>query len=114
MAALSVIMTFLQNPSWLIGGLFSAVLSWNLLSKSFQEKYCSAISYGKIVSIKANGTFLGGEHQPLYNSEIAYLDRIKTFKNLPPNFIHDYAPGDIIEIKYNERKPNTSFVNFVN
>lgn len=113
MTLLSIFMSFYQSPSWLIGGAFSAYISWQLLAKSFQENACISITKGRIISIKANGTFLGGEHQPLFNSEVAYLDRIKLFKNLPPNFIHDYAPGDIIEIKYNPKKPNTAFVNFL-
>lgn len=114
MALLSIIMSVYQSPVWLIGGSFSAYLAWQLLSKPIQERNCKTLTMGRVINIKANGTFLGGKHQPLYDSEVAYLDRVKTFKNLPPNFIHDVSPGDTIEIKYNAKKPNIAFINFIN
>lgn len=114
MAVLSLFMSVFQSPGWLISVPFSGYLAWQLLSKPIQEKNCKTITKGRVLNIKANGTFLGGKHQPLYNAEIAYLDKVKTFKNLPPNFIHNVAPGDILEIKYNAKKPSIAFVNFTN
>jgi len=67
---------------------------------------------GEVLKIKANGTFLGGPHQPLYDADITYLNYTKRFKNLPPNFIHDVSPGDKVEIAYNSNKPEDSAVNF--
>jgi hypothetical protein len=113
MAILSIVMAFIQSPAWLIGGSFSAYFAWQLLSKEFHELNCKALTKGKVLTIKANGTFLGGQHQPLHNAEIAYLDSVKEFKNLPPNFIHDVSPGDIIEVKYNAKRPDVAFVNFI-
>ena len=114
LTAFSLIMGITDNPVWLIGGVFSAFFAWNTLSSLFFEKTCTKTTRGKVLSIKANGTYLGGRHQPLHNAEIAYLDKVKTFKNLPPNFIHEVSPGDVIEIKFNPKKPNTAFVNFLN
>lgn len=113
MALLSIVMAFVQSPSWLIGGGFSIYLAWQLLSKEIKERQCKTITKGKVLSIRANGTFLGGQHQPLHNAEIAYLDTVKEFQNLPPNFIHDVSPGDIIEVKYNAKKPDVAYVNFL-
>ncbi|MFQ3229049.1 hypothetical protein [Reinekea sp.] len=113
MALLSIVMAFAQSPSWLIGGGFSIYLAWQLLSKEIKERQCKTITKGKVLSIRANGTFLGGQHQPLHNAEIAYLDTVKEFQNLPPNFIHDVSPGDIIEVKYNAKKPDVAYVNFL-
>lgn len=110
----SIIMSIADNPIWLVGGAFSAYFSWNTFSAIFLEKTCSKTTSGKVLSIKANGTFLGGRHQPLHDAEIAYLDKVKIFKNLPPNFIHEVSPGDIIEIKFNPKKPSIAFVNFLN
>lgn len=98
---------------WIPGLLISTYLSWRFLSAQVFEKQCSVITKGRVLDINANGTFLGGKHQPLHNANIAYLDRIKEFKNLPPNFIHDVSAGDIIEIKYNPKKPHIAFVNFL-
>ncbi|WP_028672079.1 hypothetical protein [Saccharospirillum impatiens] len=111
-AAFSIVMAVVQSPGWLIGGLFSVHLAWQLLSKEIRQANCKTITKGKVLTIWANGTFLGGHHQPLHNAEIAYLDTVKEFKNLPPNFIHDVSPGDVIEIKYNAKKPDVAFVNF--
>ncbi len=113
LAAFSLVMGIIENPTWLIGGTFSLSFAWNTLTPLYLEKTCSKVTKGKVLSIKANGTFLGGRHQPLHNADIAYLDKIKTFKNLPPNFIHDVSPGDIIDIKFNPRKPARAFVNFL-
>ena len=113
MSVLSIVMAIVDSPAWLFGGLFSMHLAWQLLSKEYQQARCNATTKGKVLSIRANGTFLGGQHQPLHNAYIAYLDTVKEFKNLPPNFIHDVAPGEIIEIKYNARKPDVAFVNFI-
>ena len=113
MAILSLYMAITHNAVWLIGGSFSLYLAWQILAPLYLEKECTAITNGKVLSIRANGTFLGGRHQPLHDAEIAYLDRVKTFKNLPPNFIHDVSPGDIIEIKYNAKNPSTAFINFI-
>ncbi len=114
MAILSTVMTFFQNPSWMIGGVFSYYLAWSFLAPEFHKKSHDSITNGKILSIRANGTFLGGPHQPLYDAEISYLDQVKKFKNLPPNFIHDISPGDIIEIAYNSRNPLNASVNLLN
>lgn len=113
MSVLSIVMAIVDSPAWLIGGLFSIHLAWQLLSKEYSKAHCNVITKGKVLSIRANGTFLGGQHQPLHNASIAYLDTVKEFKNLPPNFIHDVAPGEIIEIKYNARKPDIAFVNSI-
>lgn len=113
MSVLSIVMAIVDSPAWLIGGLFSIHLAWQLLAKEYRKTHCNAITKGKVLSIRANGTFLGSKHQPLHNASIAYLDTVKEFKNLPPNFIHDVAPGEIIDIKYNARKPDIAFVNFI-
>jgi hypothetical protein len=113
MTLLSLVMSLLQDPVWLIGASFSAYLTWQLLSPEYFKKDCKVITKGKVLDIKANGTFLGGRHQPLHNATIAYLNSVKEFKNLPPNFIHDVSPGDVIEIKYNAKKPHIAFVNFL-
>lgn len=114
MAVLSIIMSIVQSPAWLISGIFSSYLAWQLISKEIKQLSCKALTKGKVLSIRANGTFLGGQHQPLHNAYIAYLDTVKEFKNLPPNFIHDISPGDIIDVKYNAKKPNNAFVSFIN
>lgn len=113
MALLSLIMAIVQHPGWLIGGAFSFYLSWQVISEGWSKRSCANITKGKVLSIRANGTFVGGHHQPLHNAQIAYLDSIKEFTNLPPSFIHDVSPGDIIEIKYNAKKPDVAFVNFL-
>jgi hypothetical protein len=113
MALLSITMGITQDPSWFIGAAFSMYLTWQLLSPGYFEKGCIEITKGKVIDIKANGTFLGGKHQPLHNADIAYLGRVTTFKNLPPNFIHEASRGDIIEVKYNPKKPHIAFVNFL-
>jgi len=112
LAAYSLYASIFVSTAWIPGCLITCYLSWTFLSPSLFEGKCDAITQGRVISVNANGTFLGGRHQPLHNSKIAYLDRIKTFKNLPPNFIHDVKPGDIIEIKYNAKKPHVAFVNF--
>lgn len=114
LAIYSLYSTIFYSPTWMIGCLITSYLSWQFLSADYLQSKCDMVTKGRVINIKANGTFLGGKHQPLHNSEIAYLDRIKIFRNLPPNFIHDISPGDIIEIKYNSRKPHIAFVNFIN
>lgn len=114
MAVLSTIMIFVQNPSWIIGGLFSYYLAWSFLSPEFKKGKHDTITNGKVINIKANGKLLGGPHQPLHDAEIFYLDRVKKFKDLPPNFIHDVSPGDIIEISYDSKNPDNACVNFIN
>ena len=98
MAVLSLFMGIFQSPAWLIGGTLSTYLVWQLLSKPIQEKNFKKIKKGRVLNIKANGTFLGYKHQPLYDAEIAYLDRVKKLKNLVPNSIHDVVPEDILKI----------------
>lgn len=112
-AAYSLYAAIFISKYWFIGFVFTAFYSWEFLSSYQFEKTCNAITKGRVLDIKPNGKFIGGRHQPLYNSEIAYLDRVKTFKNLPPNFIHSVSSGDIIEIKYNTKKPHIAFVNFI-
>jgi hypothetical protein len=112
-ALYSLYASIFVDIGWIIGCLFTSYLSWKFLSAQYFEKECSIITKGKVLDIKANGTFLGGKHQPLHNAIIAYLDRVKEFKDLPPNFIHDVSPGDVIEIKYNAKKPHIAFVNFL-
>lgn len=113
MGVLSIIMTFAQtNLSWLIGGAFSFYLAWSLLSPGFEKKSYDSTTRGQVISIRANGTFLAGPHQPLHDAEIGYLDRIKKFKNLPPSFIHEVSVGDFVEISYNSKKPDQANVNY--
>lgn len=101
-----------RNPSWIIGGTASLYMAWTFLYPLYSKTKCDATTSGRVLEIKANGTFLGGHHQPLYDAEIAYLDTVKAFKDLPPNFIHDISPGDVIPIKYNSESPNIAFVDF--
>ncbi|EAT13254.1 hypothetical protein HF888_07160 [Bermanella marisrubri] len=101
-----------KNPSWVIGGLASLYLAWTFLYPLYSQTKCDSATSGRVLEIKANGKLLGGPHQPLYDAEIAYLDIVKVFKDLPPNFIHDVSPGDVIPIKYNSKNPNTAFVDF--
>jgi hypothetical protein len=112
MTLLSITMAYLQSPTWLIGGGFSAYLAWTLNTPTIFGKYCTQITTGKVLDIKKNGTFLGGYHQPLYNAKIAYLDRIKIFKNLPPGFSSEVSVGSLIEIKFNPKNRNIAFVNY--
>jgi len=113
LALYSLYASIFVSIGWVPGLLVTSFLSWKFLSVQYYEKECTVITKGKVLDIRANGTFLGGMHQPLHNANIAYLDRIKEFKDLPPNFIHDVSPDDIIDIKYNARKPHIAFVNFL-
>ena len=97
---------------WLIGVIFPLYFSWNVLSTEFIGRSCKASTNGRILSIGANGTFIN--RLPLYQAEIAYLDRIKTFDNLPNDFIHQAKKGDLISIKYNPSKPHIAIINFSN
>lgn len=79
--------------------------AYTLLMPLLHTKRYSEATQGVILSIKANGASLGGTHQPLYKSAIRYLDIEKEFNNLSPYFIHNYQPGDTINIKYNPNNP---------
>jgi hypothetical protein len=113
LALYSLYASIFVSAGWMPGLLITSYLSWKFLSAPYYEKECTVVTKGKVIDIKANGTFLGGMHQPLHNAHISYLDRIKEFKDLPPNFIHDVSPGDVINIKYNARKPHIAFVDFL-
>lgn len=110
--AFTVIAIYESSYMWLIGVIFPLYFSWNILSSEFTSKSCQAITNGRILSIGANGTFIN--RLPLYQAEIAYLDRVKIFDNLPNNFIHQAKKGDLISIKYNPSKPHIAIINFKN
>lgn len=110
MVVTSIIMAFAHSPVWIIGAIFTAPIAWQLLSKDILNTQCDTITQGRVINIQASGVFIN--RLPLYEADIAYLDRVKTFKSLPTNFIHDVSPGDIIEIKYSAVKPHISFINF--
>ncbi len=84
--------------------------AYTLLMPLIHAKKCTEVTQGVILSIKANGATLGGPHQPLYKASIQYLDTEKVFNNLPPYFIHNFQPGDTIEVKYNPKKPSIAVV----
>ncbi len=92
----------------------SVTLCWyhayTLLMPIIHAKKCTEVTEGTILSIKANGATLGGPHQPLYKASIQYLDTEKVFNNLSPYFIHNYQPGDTIEVKFNPKKPSIAVV----
>lgn len=113
LALYSLYASIFVSIGWIPGLLVTSYLSWRFLSVKYYEKECTIVTKGKVLDIRANGTFLGGMHQPLHNANIAYLDRIKEFKDLPPSFAHGVSSGDVIEIKYNARKPHIAFVNFL-
>ena len=112
MGVLSIIMAFVHSPAWIIGAIVTAPMTWQFLSKDIYSSQCNEITQGRVINIQPSGIFIN--RLPLYQADIAYLDRVKTFKSLPTNFIHDVSPGDIIKIKYSAIKPHISFINFTN
>jgi hypothetical protein len=112
MALFFLIMAITHSLIWIIGAISITPIAWQFLSKDILGKKCNVITKGRVINIQTSGIFVN--RLPLYNADIAYLDRMKTFKSLPTNFIHDVSPGDIIEIKYNEKKPHIAFINFTN
>ena len=99
-----------SNPSWVFGAIGPSVFAYNIFSKNRNKKKCNTTTKGHVLNVYLNGTYITG--QPLNNAEIAYLDRVKEFKDLSPGFIHQVSIGDIVEINYSDQDPDTAQINY--
>lgn len=109
MGAACIVLSIIVSPIALIPAIVVLYQAWAMLFPIFQQKNCKSITYGYIRDIKSSGKYLN--RQALYNAKISYLGRVKEFKHLPPNFIHESSPGDFIEVMYNSNNPDIAFLN---
>ena len=109
MGVACIVLSIIVSPIALIPAIVVLYLAWDILFPVFQRSKCKTVTYGCIKDIRTSGQYLN--RQALYDAQISYLGRIKNFKHLPPNFIHEASAGDLVEILYNSKNPDIAFVN---
>src|SRR5690606_18079981 len=55
---------------------------------------------GRIISIVRNSTVIDSDSGPLYDVEVAYLDRVKIFRNYTKDIVGSLVVGGCVDVGY--------------
>lgn len=55
---------------------------------------------GRIISIVRNNTVIDSDSGPLYDVEVAYLDRVKIFRNYTKDIVGSLVVGGCVDVGY--------------